>query len=134
MKQIARATIPLALLLAWPLSCAAADLPCGVGMPPDTGRVLHELEPRRQIVTGAERPKIDTNVPESAQADGNLRAHLACRLRLRGARCRRGKRRPGRRTDGRGSGALTFPGEAGKCPAFREYSHDEKHGSCAVFY
>lgn len=61
MKQIARATIPLALLLAWPLSCAAADLPRGVG-------------------------------------------------------------------------ALTFPGEAGKCPAFREYSHDEKHGSCAVFY
>lgn len=77
MKQIARATIPLALLLAWPLSCAAADLPRGVGMPPDTGRVLHELEPRRQIVTGAERPKIDTNVPESAQADGNLRARIS---------------------------------------------------------
>lgn len=50
MKQIARMTLPLALLLVWPLSCAAEDLPRGVG-------------------------------------------------------------------------ALTFPGEAGKCPAFREYSH-----------
>ncbi|NMD99870.1 hypothetical protein HF878_10465, partial [Selenomonas bovis] len=50
-------TIPLALLLAWPLSCAAEDLPRGVGMPPDTGRVLHELEPGRQITPGAARPK-----------------------------------------------------------------------------